>query len=259
MPQLLLPTFSLWQREVVRFFRQRSRIFGAIGTPLLFWLLIGKGLGSSFQQAGDPASFGYLEYFFPGIVVLMVLFTAIFSTISIIEDKKQGFLQSVLVAPISRLSIVLAKVFGGTTIALLQAMLFFLVAPWLGIPLQLENFFLAITMLIIIGFGLTALGFIIAWNMDSIQGFHAIMNLLLIPLWLLSGGVFPATGAASWIRYLMAVNPVTYGVAALRQILYDTVPQNLPHLSTCFMVVGGFTTLMLLFSFILVSRPAKGN
>src|SRR3982751_4016023 len=126
MKNFFLAAGTLWQRELVRFFRQPSRVIGALGPPVLFWFLIGSGLGKSFQlpTTSGPADVTYMQYFFPGTIALIVLFTAIFSTISIIEDRHEGFLQSVLVAPVSRGSIVLGKIAGGTTLAFLQAVLF---------------------------------------------------------------------------------------------------------------------------------------
>src|SRR5262249_33631763 len=150
----------------------------------------------------------YLQFFFPGTVTLIVLFTAIFSTISVIEDRHEGFLQSVLVAPQSRLTLVLGKILGGTTLAFGQAVLFLCLAPVAGIRLPLASAPSLFLNLLVIAFGLTGLGFLLAWKLDSTQGFHAIMNLLLIPMWLLSGALFPAAGAAPWIRALMTINPL---------------------------------------------------
>ena len=128
----LLSVVTLWRREVVRFVRQRNRIVGALGTPLVFWLLIGSGLGSSFRSSGAPGGENYLEYSFPGTLALILLFTSIFSTISIIEDRQAGFLQSVVVAPVRRSAITLGKVLGASTLALLQALLFLALAPTVG-------------------------------------------------------------------------------------------------------------------------------
>jgi len=221
---LLLPAISLWRREVVRFVRQRSRVIGALGTPVVFWLLIGSGLRNSFRltTAGEarPTDMNFLEYSFPGTLVLIVLFTAIFSTISIIEDRREGFLQAVIAAPVRRTAIVLGKVMGSTTLAVLQAMLFLMLAPLSGIPLAIGSVLALAVVLTIVGVGLSALGFLIAWPMDSTQGFHAVMNLFLIPMWLLSGAFFPASGASRWLAWLMTVNPLTYGVAAVRHALY---------------------------------------
>jgi ABC-2 type transport system permease protein len=218
--EILFPAYSLWMRELIRFFRQRSRMIGVIGSPILFWFFIGSGLGTSFRSTTAGGT-NYLEYFFPGTLLLIMLFTAIFSTISIIEDRQEGFLQSVLVAPISSGGIALGKIAGGTSLAVLQGAIFLLFAPLIGIHMTVLKFLALLILLVVIGFGLTGLGFLIAWRMDSTQGFHAIMNLVLIPLWLLSGSLFPSTGAPQWLRIIMSLNPLTYGVATTRTLLYD--------------------------------------
>jgi ABC-2 type transport system permease protein len=216
---MLLATWSLWVREIVRFVRQRSRIVGALGSPVLFWILIGSGLGRSFQ-GGTRLSGGYLEYFYPGTLALIVLFTAIFSTISIIEDRQEGFLQGVLVAPVPRSAIVLSKILGSATLAMAQAGVFLLAAPFVYGRLPVVSLGMALAALALLSYALSGVGFVIAWTLDSTQGFHAIMNLLLVPMWLLSGALFPASGASAWVQALMVVNPLTYGVAAIRTAFY---------------------------------------
>src|SRR5205823_10101840 len=180
------------------------------------WLLLGAGMGSSFRGAGVPGGENFLRYLFPGTILMILLFTAIFSTISIIEDRKEGFLQSVLVAPVSRMSIVLGKVLGGTILAFGQALIFLCLAPTVGIHLSLLSFALSALIMLILSFALTALGFCIAWPMSSTQGFHAIMNLFLMPMWFLSGALFPPEGAWWGLKWVMRLNPLTYGLAALR-------------------------------------------
>src|SRR5436305_4305808 len=157
-----LPALSLCQRELVRFLRQRHRIIGALATPIVFWLLIGAGMGRSFHFEGLPGSGGYLQYFFPGTVLMILLFTAIFSTISIIEDRREGFLQSVLVAPVPRMAVVLGKVLGGTMLAFGQGLVFLLLAPLVGMHLSVGGFMAACLMMFVISFALAGLGFIIA-------------------------------------------------------------------------------------------------
>src|SRR5205823_3840661 len=132
----MTPALSLCHRELVRFLRQRHRIVGALATPIVFWLLIGGGMGRSISFGGNSPE-SYIRFFFPGTLILIMLFTAIFSTISIIEDRREGFLQSVLVAPISAGSIVCSKVLGGTTLAVLQGLIFLLLAPFIGIHITL--------------------------------------------------------------------------------------------------------------------------
>jgi ABC-2 type transport system permease protein len=215
-----LAIYTLWRRELVRFLRQRSRVTGALAQPIVFWLLLGGGLNASFQPAGAPAGTNYVEYFYPGMIGLVLLFTAIFATISTVEDRKEGFLQGVLVAPVSRRTVVLGQALGGTTLAVLQGALCLCLAPLLGIALSVGSVVASLLVMLLVALSLTSLGLMIAWRMDSTQGFHAIMNLILIPIWLLSGALFPATNAPAPLRWLMAANPLTYGMAALRRCIY---------------------------------------
>lgn len=210
-------TWALSQREVIRFLRQRSRWVGALATPLLFWLLIGGGLGKSFSDPTGLSENGYLGYFFPGTLTLTVLFTAIFSTISVIEDRHQGFLQSVLVAPVPRAAFVLAKIFGGSFLGLLQGALLLCFAPLAGVHLNVSAVLESFLVLFVMSMALTALGFLFAWIIDSVQGYHGIMNMILMPMWILSGAVFPA-GDNLFFSVVEKINPLTYGVRALRVI-----------------------------------------
>src|SRR5204863_10130732 len=198
--ELLLPAFTLWWREVIRFYRQRTRVVGVIASPVLFWLVIGSGFGSSFRSGvGDQH---YLNYFYPGALIMIVLFTSIFTMMSVIEDRKEGFLLSVMVAPVSRSAIVLGKVLGGATLSTVQGLIFLVFAPLVGIPIGFGSYVLVAITVFLVSFALTALGFAIAWPLDSNQAFHAIINLFLIPLWLLSGALFPLSGASTWLRFL---------------------------------------------------------
>ena len=250
---IILPSVSLWWREIVRFYRQRSRVVGVIASPLLFWLVIGSGFGSSFRSSGAGGQH-YLDYFFPGALIMIVLFTAIFTMMTVIEDRKEGFLLSVLVAPVSRSVIVLGKVVGGATLATLQGLIFLIFAPFLGIQFTFVSFVLTVVVIFLVAFSLTALGFIIAWPMDSTGGFHAVINLFLIPLWLLSGSMFPLAGASIWIRALMRINPLTYGTDALRMLLYPAeLAGNLP-LSTNLLVLAVFALVMFSFCFLVANR-----
>lgn len=244
-PGLLLPSISLARRELVRFVRQRNRLIGAFLTPVVFWGLIGAGIGRTFNAPGIPGGDNFLEFFFPGTILMILLFTAIFSTISIIEDRREGFLQSVLVAPVPRMAIVLGKLIGGTVLAVGQATLFLLIAPLVGIPLTAGSFFTAMGVMVLLGFSLTALGFCIAWPMGSTQAFHAIMNLLLMPMWFLSGALFPPSG--STIGWVMMLNPLTYGLAALRRAMYPSgAVDALPGWPLSLGVSIGFAVLMLI-------------
>jgi len=215
-----LAVYSLWHRELVRFLRQPSRLAGAFAMPLLFWVLIGSGLSSSFRLPGSSAQVSYLEFFFPGTVVLLILFGSIFSTFSVIDDRNAGFLQGVLVAPVGRATIVFGKVLGGSTLAWLQGMLVLMMAPLAGISLSVYVLLAGAGVLALLAVAMTSLGFVFAWRIDSTQGFHAVMNVVLLPLWFLSGAFFPVTGAPRWLEWIVRLNPLSYGTDALRQVLY---------------------------------------
>jgi ABC-2 type transport system permease protein len=216
---------ALWWREILRFVRQRSRLFGAAMQPLLFWVLLGGGFAASFRPPGTPADVGAMQYFYPGILTLVLLFTAIFSTIAVVEDRKSGFLQSVLVAPVSRRAVVLGQALGGTTLAVIQGVAVLALAPLAAVHLTPAVVLAVVGVLALVGFGLTNLGLVIAWRMESTQGFHAIMNVLLMPIWLLSGAFFPSAGVPEWLGWVMRLNPLTYGMAALRRCLYLATPE----------------------------------
>ena len=247
----LLPIISLWWREIVHFYRQKSRVVGVIASPVLFWIVLGSGFGSSIRSGSSGGN--YLLYFFPGALIMIVLFTSIFTMMSVIEDRREGFLLSVLVAPVSRGVIVMGKVLGGTTLSAVQGLVFLAFAPFIGIHIGLQQFLGIVLVVFLVAFTLTALGFGIAWKLNSTQGFHAIINLLMIPLWLVSGALFPLTGASIWVRILMRANPLTYGVEALRGLLFPgtagpfTVPLALA-------VLGGFAAVLFTASFIIASQ-----
>jgi len=250
---VMLPAFTLWWREIVRFYRQRSRVVGVIASPLLFWLVIGSGFGTSFRAGSAPGQQHYLDYFYPGALIMIVLFTSIFAMMSLIEDRKEGFLLSVMVAPVPRSAIVLGKVLGGSTLAAIQGLIFLAFAPLVGVHMGLVDFLLVVLVVFLVSFALTSLGFAIAWPMDSTQAFHAIINLFLIPLWLLSGALFPLAGASGWLRLVMRLNPLTYGVEALRVLLYPESPTVLP-LRASITALALFTIVMFGLCFIRVNR-----
>jgi ABC-2 type transport system permease protein len=248
-----LPAFTLWWREIVRFYRQKTRVVGVLASPLVFWLVIGSGFGTSFRSGGGPGQQHYLDYFYPGALIMIVLFTSIFTMMSVIDDRKEGFLLSVLVAPVPRSAIVLGKVLGGTTLATIQGMIFLVFAPFTGIHLELLQVLLVGVVVFLVSFALTALGFAIAWPMDSSQAFHGIVNLFLIPLWLLSGALFPIAGASGWIRWLMRLNPLTYGVEALRGLLYPGAQLAFP-LQSSVATLLLFSLVMFGLAFLMVNR-----
>jgi ABC-2 type transport system permease protein len=206
-----LPVATLWRRELIRFWREKARVLGFVGSPLVFWLVVGSG-------------FGNLAFFFPGALTLTVMFSAVFSTMSLIEDRREGFLLSMLVSPAPRSALVVGKTLGSATLAWIQGLIFLAFAPLAGARLGMFQLVECIGVVFLISITFTLLGFLIAWRTDSSQGFHAVMNLLLVPLWMLSGALFPASGAHGWIRWVMAANPLTYSLALLRHVLDPNVP-----------------------------------
>ena len=207
----------LWWRDLVRFFRQPSRLAGALGQPIIFWLVIGSGMASTFRMPGT--SLGYLQFFYPGVVLMVVLFAAIFTTVSVIEDRHQGFLQAVLAGPGSRGALVLGKALGSASVALSQAALFLALAPAAGFHLALVNWPLLFAALALAAVGLAALGFAVAWALDNVQGYHAVQMTLLVPLWVISGAMFPPSEGHPGLLAVMRFNPVAYAVSAARRAL----------------------------------------
>lgn len=254
--------FSLAQRELLRFFRQRNRVIGAVGQPIIFWLLFGAGLSRSFALSAAGANQTFLEYYFPGTLVLIILFTSIFASISIIEDRREGFLQGVLVSPAPAWSMVLGKVGGGAAIAFLQALLFLILGFFIRIDGGLQGVLLSLAMLAVISLALSALGFFLAWLMDSTQGFHAIMSVLLFPMWLLSGAFFPIPAASDGVsalvlHWMMRLNPLSYGVAGVRQMLFPKVIQGPQFWQPSLPLAWGVSIGFLLIAFFAASAISK--
>jgi ABC-2 type transport system permease protein len=246
----LLAAASLARRELVRFFRQRKRVIGTVLQPLVFWLLLGTALSGSFRPGGAGAA-GYVEYLYPGALALLLLFSSIFSTITVIEDRREGFLQSVLVAPVPAWSLVAGKVLGGSALAFLQGLVFLLLAPLGGIPVAWAWLPALLALMLLVAAGLVALGFCLAWRSETTAAYHAMMSAFLFPMWLLSGAMFPAAGTPAVLAALIAVNPLTYGVALLRRALHGVASGPVagvetPSLWLALAVTVVFTVLALL-------------
>ena len=212
----------LWQRDLTRFFREKSRVVGALLQPLLMWVVIGGGFSPTFKLA-SAAGLSYKEFFFPGVILMVVLFTSIFATMSLIDDRHAGFLQAVLIGPGSRASLVLGKCLGSTSVALVQSGLFVLLAPLAGIPFSQIAWPMLLLTLFTTAFALTALGFAVAWWLDSTQGYHVVMSLVLIPSWILSGAMFPLPQS---LAAFFTWNPMSHAASAIRYALYAGHPPS---------------------------------
>jgi ABC-2 type transport system permease protein len=236
-----LPALTLWQRELIHFWRTKSRVLGVVASPLVFWLLMGYGSGD-------------LGRFFSGALVLTVMFSAIFSTISIIEDRREGFLLSMLVSPAPRTSMVLGKILGAATLAWIQGLIFLAFAPLAHVQISWSNLLPLAGAIFLVAFTLTGMGFVIAWKMQSSQGFHAIMNLVLVPMWMVSGALFPMHTAHGWIRALMRINPLTYSIALLNDLL--EIPSGMPGVFPSLAVTAAFGLVLLLASGIMANQKS---
>lgn len=219
MGDALATTYVLWWRDMVRFFRQPSRVVGAVGQPILLWMFFGAGFQGSFQVAGAQGQ-DYLTFFFPGVLAMTLLFTAIFSTVSVIEDRREGFLQAVLAGPAPLWSVAAGKIAGGASLALVQSGLILLLAPLMGVALPLAMMPPLLGIMVMTAVALTALSFTLAWSMKSSQGYHAVMSIFLIPLWLLSGAMFPIRTSSGVLAAIMKANPLAYAVDAMRRCLH---------------------------------------
>ena len=241
MRSFILPAATLWQRELVRFWRQKSRVMGVVASPLVFWLFIGYGSND-------------LAKFYSGALVLTVMFSAIFSTITIIEDRREGFLLSMLVSPAPRTSMVLGKILGSATLGWIQGMIFLLFAPLAGIHIAPGELVVLAGTIFLVSFTLTGLGFVLAWKMESTSGFHALMNLLLFPMWIVSGALFPMATAHGWIKAVMWINPLTYSISLLNHAL--RMPNATPGALTSLVVTAAFGVALLLASGIMAARKS---
>jgi len=237
-------------RDVVRFFRQRSRVIGALAQPILFWFVFGSGFASSFRVEGAH-QVTYAQFFFPGVVTMILLFSTIFATITVIEDRREGFLQCVLGGPGSRLSVVAGKALGSSAIALLQAILFLLLAPLAKVDLAAVNWPLLAGVMVLTSLALTGVGFTMAWWINSSTGYHAVMSVILIPAWVLSGAMFPVKGAAWPVAAIMRVNPMRFAVEGVRRALYGSeISSSMSEL----LALGVFAAAAMIFSAWRVSR-----
>ncbi|MFA6048169.1 MAG: ABC transporter permease [Parcubacteria group bacterium] len=237
--------YILWLRQLKRYFRSRSRMIGSLGQPILFLLALGYGFGPVFQKAGQG---NYLEFLAPGVIGMSIIFTAIFSGIEIIWDRQFGFLKETLVAPVSRLNIMIGRTIGGATVATGQGVIVFFIAMIAGFrPVNYYMIPMAFLVMALIALLFTALGTAIASRLEDFQGFQLIMNFLVMPLFFLSGALFPLTGLPKAIAIITRIDPLTYGIDALRGFLISVSYYSmtfdiiiLSALTALFLLVGSY-------------------
>ncbi len=213
--------YIIWLRDIKRFFRDKPRLITGITRPSLYLFILGSGLSSAFGMFGGRGGDWYMDFVYPGILGMIVLFTSLFSAFSIVWDREFGFLKEILVAPISRTSIVVGKALSGSTISLFQGIILLIFAPLLHIKLNFPMIIKICLLILLTSFALTSLGILIASRMKSMQGFNMIMNFLVMPMFLLSGAMFPLKELPKWLEYLVNINPLSYSIDALRYVMLE--------------------------------------
>ena len=213
--------YMIWRRDLIRFWRDRVRVLGTLVQPLIFLVLLGTGLSSALRGAGGGFRGGldYQVFMYPGIIGMAVLFSSIFSGMSIIWDREFGFLKEVLVAPIDRSAVAVGKILGGATQAMFQGVILLVLAPVFGVKLTPLVVLQAIGLIFCIAFALSGVGVAIASRMRSMMGFQFVLNFLVQPAFFLSGAMFPVTGLPGWMTALTRLDPLTYGVDPIRRIV----------------------------------------
>lgn len=245
--------YTIWLRETKRYVRYRSRILTSVVTPLLWLIIFGTGLGSAVRFGNIPG--GYQAFIYPGIIGQTILFTAIFSGVSVIIDRQYGFLKEILVAPITRPSIVFGKALGITTGALIQGVILLLLSFVVGVQMTPLIFIASTLLMIPISVGLASIGLLIASFTDSMEGFNLIMSFVVLPMFLLSGALFPVSGLPTLLQAAVYLDPLTYGVDALRQIILGTGAIPL-HISVTVILI--FMVVMVMASALMFSRKEQG-
>ncbi len=218
---------AIWQRDLMKFFRDRARLFGSFTMPILFLLIFGGGLSGTMEtmmmgsMGEGTENFNYVEFIFPGIVAMTLLMTAIFSAMSVIEDKNYGYMKEILVSPISRVSIAVGKMLGAATVSTIQGVILFLLIPFLGLTYSITSLLSVIPFMFLLGAALSGVGLLFASVIKSLQGFQLIVQILVMPMIFLSGALFPINNMPGWLDVIVKINPVTYGVDVMKKIMID--------------------------------------
>jgi len=218
--QTLNDIYIIWYREVLRFWHNKPRIISSLAMPFLWLVMFGSGMRGTFQLFGAQEGFDFIQFLFPGVIGMTVLMTSLFSSISIVRDREFGFLREILVAPVSRASIALGKILGGATVAMLQGLLMLVLAPLVNVRLGVGMVLALPPAIFLVSFALASLGMVVASRLRSTEGFQMVMNLFMMPMFFLSGALFPLVNVPRWMEILSKVNPATYGVDLIRQVTF---------------------------------------
>lgn len=223
--------YIIWYRDLLRYWRDRMRVAASLAQPLLFLIVFGTGLSSALQGAGGGAfgggaaggssGFDYTQFIFPGIIGMSILFSAIFGAMSIVWDREFGFLKEILVAPIDRSAVAVGKALGGATQAMVQGLILLVLAPVIGVKLTVTSVVLIVLLSFLLAFALSSLGVVIASRMRSMQGLQVVMNFLMMPIFFLSGALFPLSGLPGWMTVLTRLDPAAYGMDPMRRVMLE--------------------------------------
>ena len=220
---LLGAIYIVWWRDVIRYWRDRARVGASLAQPLLYLVIFGTGLASSlgggFGASAGAAGVSYTTFIFPGVISMSVLFTSIFGAMSIVWDREFGFMRELLVAPIDRAAIAVGKTLGGATQAMIQGLILLVLAPFVGVTLSPMVVLEVVVLTFVLAFGLSAMGVALASYMRTMQGFQVVMNFLMMPMFFLSGALFPLVGLPGWMTVLTRLNPASYGIDPIRRVL----------------------------------------
>ncbi|MDP2708427.1 MAG: ABC transporter permease [bacterium] len=249
----IMAIYTIWKREGIRYIRDKARIFSTLLQPLMFLVIFGAGLGATLNQG----SFGidFMKFMYPGIIAMNVMGIAFFSTVSTVWDREFGFLKEILVAPVSRTSIVVGKILGAVTIASTQALLLLVLAPFMGIALHTLIVVKLFFFMMLLAFAISGMGLLIASMMKTTESFSIIMQVLIFPMFFLSGAFFPLTGVPGWMTALSRINPLTYGVDGMRRIILNGIPAELADRLLVFPLRTNIL-ILLIFSVVMISAAA---
>ena len=219
---------GIWQRDILKFFRDKARLFGSFAMPFMFLVIFGSGMSGALSSmlnstgsAGALADFNYVQFMFPGIIAMTTFNTSIFSSLSIVQDREFGYLKEILVSPISRTSIAIGKILSGATMAFLQGVLMMIFVPFIGLELNLSILIRLLPAMLLVSFTFTSLGLLIASNLKTAEGFQVVVQILIFPMLFLSGAFFPLAGMPMWMNYLVKINPMTYAVDMFKRIILE--------------------------------------
>ncbi|MFC2003360.1 ABC transporter permease [Chloroflexota bacterium] len=216
--------YTIWYRDLLRFWHDKMRLMGAITFPLLFLFVFGSGLSARMGSLGPGIDF--VQFMFPGIIGMTVLMSSFMAGVSVVWDREFGFLKEVLVAPISRVSVATGKTLGAATVALLQGLLILLFAPLIGVSFSPWLVLVLLPLMFLLAASMGSLGILLATRIRSMEAFQAVMQMLMFPMVFLSGVFFPLQGLPAWMNALVKLNPATYGIAPIRQIILGISPSS---------------------------------